>query len=142
MTVAETTLTQNPLATAPVAAPAAQPVTASVVQPDTQTPASAITAAISGERVYIRVATFHSHVRARRLAAKLKPRDVHIARLIHHGRHYYRVWIETVGLPEEADSELASVRSLGFHDARIIARRDMPRHLARAGATRLATRDR
>jgi hypothetical protein len=124
-------------------APAAAPVvTASVVQPDTHVSSATITAAVSGQRIYIRVGTFHSRKHARHVAARLKPRDVHIAKVMRHGRRYYRVFIADVGVEQEAENTLASVRSLGYHHARIIVRKETPvRHLARGdAATMVATR--
>ena len=142
MSVAETTLTQDAIAATPVTTIASQPAPAAVSQPDLQRSASAITAAISGERIYIRVATFRSRHRAHHVAMRLKTHAVHIARLTYHGRRYYRVWIDTFGLPEDNEKMLASVRSLGFRDARIIARRETPaRRLARGASTKVATRE-
>jgi hypothetical protein len=73
-------------------------------------------------RYHVRVATFRSRRHARHVAARLRPRDVHIARFIYRGRRYYRVWIADAGTRGDAEVVLQTVEAMGFHHARLIAR--------------------
>jgi len=138
--------------------PAPQPVAvrssaADVLHPDVTTSASLLTGAhpvVRGENVFIRVGTFRSHAHARRVVSRLKhearkaqrnQRDVHIARVLRHGRKYFRVWIGGVSDRPEALDMLAEVHALGFHHARIIVQLERARHLAESLPTVVARRE-
>lgn len=97
----------------------------------------------TAETLYIRIGTFRSRMHARqvaqrlrghRLAENLSPSDVHVVRLTWHGRRWYRVWIRGAGERPQVQDELASVHSLGYLHARIIAKVETARHLAQSSA--------
>jgi hypothetical protein len=75
-----------------------------------------------------------TRLRNHRLAENLNPSDVHVVRLTRHGRHWYRVWIRGAGERPQVQDELASVHSLGYLHARIIAKLETGRHLAEVSA--------
>jgi Flp pilus assembly protein TadD len=110
-------------ARAPVVATPVAVVATSVPSTDTSVELAATVPATPDKHYFIRVGTWHSRKHARHVAAKLRPRDVHIARVNYHGRRYYRVWMAA---SSQAEETLASVRSLGFMHARIIAKVDSP----------------
>lgn len=119
---------------APAMAPSASVAAAPATALDSNAPAAAQT-----ERLYIRVGMFRSRTHARHVAARLRPRDVHVTRLTRNGRHWYRVWIRGVGDRPKIQDELASVHSLGYLHARIIAKLESGRHLAQNAATIVAS---
>jgi len=119
-----------PVVETPVAAVVTSPAPASSGQANV---ALAATAQSSADTHYfIRVGTWHSRKHARHVAAKLRPRDVHIARVKYHGRRYYRVWLAA---PVQVEEALESVRSLGYRHARIIAKADTPASVRKVAGT-------
>ncbi len=119
-----------PVVPTPVAALVTSPAPASSGQANV---ALAATAQSSADTHYfIRVGTWHSRKHARHVAAKLRPRDVHIARVKYHGRRYYRVWLAA---PVQVEEALESVRSLGYRHARIIAKADTPPSVRKVAGT-------